>query len=219
MIVEQVDENLAWQEWDPAIGQANDPTAGPDPLELPKTFNGQIDSFEFADKSRKFLAFQTDDSVDVWSVEGEKYSDESDRIRPQEGATLTAITFSEIAGENIGTRLVVLTNSGGEANGDSEASYYLVVSDDKKEPVADDKAAKGGDAFAEGGDANDVAEPVAEDEGVAFKVEKIDGALDNLEGLSLIDVRFSGDGRTLSQVHTKGIEILLSKNPELNQEN
>ena len=219
LIVEQVDENLAWQEWDPAIGQANDPTAGPDPLELPKTFNGQIDSFEFADKSRKFLAFQTDDSVDVWSVEGEKYSDESDRIRPQEGATLTAITFSEIAGENIGTRLVVLTNSGGEANGDSEASYYLVVSDDKKEPVADDKAAKGGDAFAEGGDANDVAEPVAEDEGVAFKVEKIDGALDNLEGLSLIDVRFSGDGRTLSQVHTKGIEILLSKNPELNQEN
>ena len=55
----------------------------------------------------------------------------------------------------------------------------------------------------------DEALPVAKKQ--AYNIFEIEGVIEVTDGRSLIDTKFSGDGRSLLEVDSRGVKVLLSK--------
>ena len=199
---------LGWKELDPQTGAVVDSQ-----LKLPRTMgiDGQLTGFELAPYSQRYLAVLSDDNsqqqIALWAVSetlaAEQLRDgfESEKLKP------LSISFSEIARENIdeiGTRLVVLNDeSGNVGSGQAKSNRVFMLASDLVEDDAEDAAAP----IIEG--PADEALPVSKKQ--VYNIFEIEGVIEVTDGRSLIDTKFSGDGRSLLEVDSRGVKVLLSK--------
>jgi hypothetical protein len=201
------DSVLGWKELEPQPGAVVDSQ-----LKLPRTMGvaGRLTSFELAPYSQRYLAILSDDEskqqIALWAVsetvaaEQLKEGIESDKLNP------LSISFSEIARDNIeeiGTRLVILNDeTGNVGSGQAKANRVFMLASDLIEDDAE-PAALNIDGPA------DEALPVAKKQ--AYNIFEIEGVIEVTDGRSLIDTKFSGDGRSLLEVDSRGVKVLLSK--------
>ena len=180
-------DGIKWQQLDPANGQTR--VRG----DLPKDVSGLVD-FTLAPETENFIAIKTDAGdagklMSLWAtgVEPIRLNKTEHGFDETAIRKIQSITFSEIHQtdpEAIGTRLVVLSSDGSGIN--PEPRIFL---------LADEDPPKGSDEVGE----------------KRYRAIEIDGALESTEGIELIDAQFSGDGRSLLEVHARGTATLLSQ--------
>ncbi|MEL7498551.1 MAG: protein kinase [Planctomycetota bacterium] len=173
-----------------------DPTNGNSQVRNDLPTDVSVDAFALAPRTEKYLAIVKDSKLSLW-VTGEtplQLGDEHEFDRSQLEKTLE-FSFSEIEQtnlEDIGTRLAVLAEVGTElGEPDSEPLLFLLASDTVEVPGDGDGEIK--------------------KESIKHKVVEIKGALEKRQGFKLLDLEFSGDGRSLIQVDEKGTSTLLGR--------
>ena len=191
-----------WTYFDPAGAQETEVKPGVFDHVLPTKLAKLVD-FEMAPLTKNYLATYSADGVQLWAINERLVDDETGEARlldeAEAGFNFTTIndvasmTFSEIRPptgkmEDVGTRLVVL--NGKESA--QEMSIFLLASELPDE-------------------SGDPADGNVTNSSARFKVEKIEGALDDIESREFISAEFSGDGRTLLQVDKGGVTALLSR--------
>ena len=176
-----------WTEIDPSNGKE---TARKD---LPANLRGVTD-FKLAPKTENFVAVTDQDGISLWATGDEpvRMNKEDHEFDSASLKEVRAISFSEIKQPNaneIGTRMALLV---GKGNQSSAVPRIYLLARQKKNAI-------------EG--AKDVLQK--ED----FRVVEIEGALQSGENaaLKLGGLEFSGDGKSLLEVHHQGLRTLLSE--------
>ena len=192
-----------WTYFDPVANQETEVRPGAFDHVLPKRLAKLVD-FEMAPMTNNYLATHSAEGIQIWAINEKFVDDETGEARlldkDEAGFDFTtinevsSITFSEIRPatdkmEDVGTRLVVLNGKGNA----QEMSIFLLASELPEES---------GESNVDGNLAKSSAR---------FKVEKIEGALDDIESRDFLSAEFSGDGRTLLQVDKDGVTALLSQ--------
>jgi serine/threonine protein kinase/WD40 repeat protein len=193
------DNSTQWSEIDPATG------AEQIREDLPSAVSG-ITDFALAPITENFVAIEQKladgkETLAVWatdspSVQMNKLDHEFDAAGL---GNIASISFSEIGQDDptaIGTRMAVLASK--DAKSKLTPRIYLLAKQTQKP---------------EAGDAADGPADPAQSPAFRYRVVEIEGALQSSrnDALKLKDLKFSGDGKTLIQVHDKGTQTLLSQ--------
>ena len=183
LVARRQGEATIWESVDPVTGQKaarND---------LPQQVT--VDKFAIAPITEGYVAIETDNRLTLWTV-----GNDSRQLLADDGfeanlfGGVESFSFSEIdqeKSEDVGTRLAILA---GDQDG-LEARLFLLASD-----TVSVEAEEGGE-----GD-EDLAK-------TRYRIVEIEGALQRRTGLKLLDLEFSGDGKSLIQVDEDGSSTLL----------
>lgn len=175
-----------WNAIDPATGNSQQLAGMP--------VNIEVDQFAIAPTTGKYVAISTKGQLSLWVTGDDVVALGIDQgFDPTEVTDVQTFSFSEIPQANpddVGSRLSVLANRPGTDNqSDAEPLLFLLASDKVQLP---DEIAVGETKTT-----------------VRYKVVEIKGALEKRQGIDLLDMEFSGDGRSLIQVDEKGTSTLL----------
>jgi hypothetical protein len=192
--------NLTWWEIDPTNNQVRQPD-----VRLPgKLESGQLVEFRLAAHTRKYLSLIKENegvrALELWAITQTADPVSLSSLAGLQVSTLNpvSVSISEVERKKkseIGTRLIVLNQtpkSAGESKPPTTRIFLLA-----DEQVADASAAP---------EPGELAATKT-----MYRAFEIAGVIDVTDGRQLIDSQFSGDGRSLVEVDTRGVKLLLTK--------
>ena len=185
IVARSADGKTAWESLDPTNGNVQ--MVGNLPTEI------EVDQFAIAPTTGKYVAISTKGQMSLWVTGdqpmalGKEHDFDASQVKD-----VSTFSFSEIWQddlENVGTRLSVLSKQDATLDGtNAEPLLFLMASDTVELPdeVTGEETAT-----------------------QKYKVVEIKGALEKRPGIELLDMKFSGDGKTLLQADEKGTSTLL----------